>query len=110
MTLVDLLLSDTSYPDGALVLEAGCGVGAQTITLAKNTPRASIISVDISDISVKQAEQKVRDAGFTNVQFRQVISSTCHFAAQTFDHVFVCFVLEHLNDPVLALKKLKDIS
>ena len=29
-TLVQLLHSDTSYPAGSLVLEAGCGVGAQT--------------------------------------------------------------------------------
>jgi trans-aconitate methyltransferase len=106
-TLVDLLHSDTSYPDGALVLEAGCGVGAQTVTLAKNSPGASIVSVDISDISVKQAEQKVRDAGFTNVQFRQGDIFNLPFPAQSFDHVFVCFVLEHLNDPALALKRLK---
>jgi SAM-dependent methyltransferase len=106
-TLVDLLHSDTSYPEGSLVLEAGCGVGAQTVTLAKNSPSASIVSVDISDISVKQAEEKVREAGFTNVQFRQGDIFNLPFAAQSFDHVFVCFVLEHLNDPVLALKKLK---
>lgn len=106
-TLVDLLHSDTLYPDGSLVLEAGCGVGAQTVTLAKNSPGASIVSVDISDISVKQAEQKVRDAGFTNVTFRQGDIFNLPFEPHTFDHVFVCFVLEHLNDPGLALKKLK---
>lgn len=33
-TLVALLHSDTRYPDGSRVLEAGCGVGAQTVTLA----------------------------------------------------------------------------
>ncbi|MEQ8204514.1 MAG: SAM-dependent methyltransferase, partial [Smithellaceae bacterium] len=37
-TLVELLHSDTTYPAGSRVLEAGCGVGAQTITLAKNSP------------------------------------------------------------------------
>jgi len=33
-TLVDLLHSDTADPPNARVLEAGCGVGAQTVTLA----------------------------------------------------------------------------
>ncbi|MEM6336157.1 MAG: SAM-dependent methyltransferase, partial [Bacteroidota bacterium] len=33
-TLVDLLHGDTRYPDGSTVLEAGCGVGSQTVTLA----------------------------------------------------------------------------
>jgi tRNA A58 N-methylase Trm61 len=46
--LVELLHSDTSYPAGSRVLEAGCGVGAQTVTLARNSPGALITSVDIS--------------------------------------------------------------
>lgn len=29
------------------------------------------------------------------------------FAPQSFDHVFVCFVLEHLKEPIVALQKLK---
>ena len=40
-TLVELLHSDTSYPEGSSVLEAGCGVGAQTVTLAKNSTEAN---------------------------------------------------------------------
>ena len=52
-TLVELLHSDTKYPAGSKVLEAGCGVGAQTITLAKNSPDALITSIDISDVSVE---------------------------------------------------------
>jgi hypothetical protein len=36
--LVELLHADTVYPAGAKVLEAGCGVGAQTVTLASHNP------------------------------------------------------------------------
>jgi len=39
-TLVELLHSDTHYPAGSRILEAGCGVGAQTVTLAANSPEA----------------------------------------------------------------------
>jgi ubiquinone/menaquinone biosynthesis C-methylase UbiE len=31
------------------------------------------------------------------------------FEDETFDHVFICFVLEHLSDPVKALKSLKRV-
>ena len=55
-TLVDLLHSDTSYPEGSSVLEAGCGTGAQTIPLARNSPGARIISVDISAASIAEAQ------------------------------------------------------
>ena len=44
-TLVELLHYDTKYPAGSKVLEAGCGVGAQTVTLAQNSPGAYITSV-----------------------------------------------------------------
>jgi cyclopropane fatty-acyl-phospholipid synthase-like methyltransferase len=39
-TLVELLHSDTAYPAGSRVLEAGCGVGAQTVTLCRRSPDA----------------------------------------------------------------------
>ena len=106
-TLIDLLHSDTAYPAGSLVLEAGCGVGAQTLTLARNSPGASIVSMDISADSILQAEEKIRAAGLANVRFQQGDLYHLPFAAASFDHVFVCFVLEHLSDPGLALQRLK---
>lgn len=106
-TLVDLLHSDTAYPPGSLVLEAGCGVGAQTITLAERSPNARFISVDISADSLAQARQRIDRAGLTNVEFRQADIFALPFAAESFDHVFVCFVLEHLSQPVEALATLK---
>lgn len=106
-TLVDLLHFDTAYPAGAHVLEAGCGVGAQTVTLARNSPGASITAVDISEKSVSEAEQKMIAAGLTNVNFQQGDIFDLPFGPDAFDHVFVCFVLEHLREPRVALQKLK---
>ena len=106
-TLVELLHSDTVYVAGSRVLEAGCGVGAQTVTLAKNSPEALITSFDISEHSVAEARAKVKAAGFTNVRFRQADIFALPFEPASFDHVFVCFVLEHLTRPVEALSALK---
>lgn len=106
-TLVDLLHGDTCYPAGSRVLEAGCGVGAQTVTLAKNSPGALITSIDISETSVAEARRKVEAAGFRNVEFQQADIFNLPFEPESFDHVFVCFVLEHLPRPVDALRILK---
>jgi ubiquinone/menaquinone biosynthesis C-methylase UbiE len=107
-TLVELLHDDTLYPAGSRVLEAGCGVGAQTVTLAKNSPNALITSVDISGTSLVEARKKIAAAGLTNVYFEKADIFNLPFVPEFFDHIFVCFVLEHLSQPVQALKALKE--
>ncbi len=105
-TLVELLHADTAYPPGSTVLEAGCGVGAQTVTLAERSPEARFTSIDVSAESIKQAQHRVEAAGLTNVEFQQADIFDLPFNQESFDHVFVCFVLEHLSQPVEALAAL----
>ncbi len=108
-TLTQLLHFDTVYPAGSRVLEAGCGVGAQTIILARQSPDARITSLDISESSLAAAQQRAQAAGIRNVQFERGDLYHLSFAPGSFDHVFVCFVLEHLPDPVRALAGLKQV-
>jgi SAM-dependent methyltransferase len=108
-TLTNLLHDDTHYPGGSKVLEAGCGIGAQTVILARNSPGAQIISIDISADSLERAKEKVRKEGLTNVTFRQGDIFHLPFGEEQFDHIFVCFVLEHLADPRGALEHLRPL-
>lgn len=108
-TLTDLLHHDTRYPAGSRVLEAGCGVGAQTVTLLKNSPGAQFTCIDCSGASLAEAETRVNEAGYRNAEFRKADIFSLPFAQESFDHVFVCFVLEHLADPEKALASLKDV-
>ncbi len=108
-TLVDLLHSDTAYPPGSTVLEVGCGVGAQTLTLARRSPDAGFTSIDVSAASIAEARQKIDGTGLTNVEFQQADIFALPFDAESFDHVFVCFVLEHLSRPLQALAILKGV-
>ena len=102
-TLTDLLHGDTVYPGGSRVLEAGCGVGAQTAILTANSPAAQFTSVDVSAASLAEARQRVTAP---NVEFREADVFRLPFPDASFDHVFVCFVLEHLADPAAALAAL----
>ncbi|MEW6349236.1 MAG: class I SAM-dependent methyltransferase [Thermodesulfobacteriota bacterium] len=108
-TLVGLLHHDTCYPPGSRVLEVGCGVGAQTVFLARNSPDAEITSIDISPESVNKARASVRDAGMHNVTFQVADLFRMPFVDGSYDHVFVCFVLEHLPRPADALRSLKSL-
>jgi len=105
-TLSELLHHDTRYPAGAKVLEAGCGVGAQTVSLARNSPEAQFVSIDLSAESLDTARARVRDAAIKNVSFQQANILNLPFPQESFDHVFVCFVLEHLSNPGEALASL----
>ena len=97
--LVDLLHADTAYPASSEVLEVGCGVGAQTVTLARRSPHARFTSIDVSAESIAHASARIDAAGLRNVRFLQADLFALPFPAASFDHVFVCFVLEHLARP-----------
>jgi SAM-dependent methyltransferase len=108
-TLADLLHSDTRYPAGSSVLEAGCGIGAQTVILARNSPNAHFTSIDISRASLQQAAAQVSAAGLSNVTFHEGDILGLAFAPASFDHAFVCFVLEHVAQPVDALRAMRPL-
>jgi len=108
-TLAHLLHEGTTYPAGSRILEVGCGVGSQTVFLAANSPRAHFTSVDISEESLAEARQKISQRGFCNVSFQEADIFDLPFENESFDHLFLCFVLEHLPDPESALAVLKNV-
>jgi SAM-dependent methyltransferase len=99
-------------------LEAGCGVGAQTVTLARRSTGARFVSVDISLDSLRQAQKLTASCGLApdspnrglaNVHFQQADIFALPFVEEAFDHLFVCYVLEHLSDPLGALAALRRV-
>ncbi|PZS34950.1 MAG: SAM-dependent methyltransferase [Pseudonocardiales bacterium] len=109
-TLAELLHVGTTFPPGSQVLEVGCGVGAQTVHLVHNSPGAHLAAVDISAVSLTQAKARVaaREPA-ADVQWHRADLFALPFADAAFDHLFVCFVLEHLADPVAALVALRRV-
>jgi ubiquinone/menaquinone biosynthesis C-methylase UbiE len=108
-TLNELLHFDSLFPENSSVLEIGCGVGAQTIILGKKNKSISLTSVDISEVSLMKAKQRCELEDIQNVRFIHADVYNLPFADKSFDHIFVCFFLEHLPAPSLALQKLKKL-
>ncbi|MGY2052853.1 methyltransferase domain-containing protein [Methylobacterium sp. JK268] len=108
--LDDLIHEGITFPKGSTVLEAGCGVGAQTVILSQRHPGIRLTCIDRSEASLAQASAAMASAGLKQPVFRRAdLLRDLPFRDAAFDHVFVCFVLEHLADPVRALRELRRV-
>jgi ubiquinone/menaquinone biosynthesis C-methylase UbiE len=108
-TISDLLHWDSTWKEGSLILEAACGVGAQTRIISQKNPNVNFISIDLSEKSLSTASQAIEALNINNVEFRQADVFNLPFESGSFDHVFVCFLLEHLSNPEIALRELKRV-
>ena len=91
----------------ASVLEVGCGVGAQMQVLLERFPRLRITGVDHS------AEQLARARAVLHEPLRadraELVRGSGYalpFADATFDGAYVIWVLEHLGEPLQALREI----
>lgn len=108
-TLEDLLHGDTRFAPGSTVLEAGCGTGAQTVAVAERNAGIRITAVDLSAPSLTLARERMARAGVGDITFQQADLLALPFAPGSFDHLLLCFVLEHLADPLEALRRLRPL-
>ncbi|MEL6135598.1 MAG: methyltransferase domain-containing protein, partial [Bacteroidota bacterium] len=108
-SISELIHYDSHWDPGSHVLEAGCGVGAQTQIIASQNPEVQFTSVDLSVSSLNQAKENISGSGIQNVSFAQADLYALPYPKGHFDHVFVCFVLEHVKDPEVVLKELKRV-
>jgi ubiquinone/menaquinone biosynthesis C-methylase UbiE len=109
ITLENILHHDSLWGPGETILEAGCGVGAQTQIIAAKNPNSQFVSLDISEASVWEAQNLIESLDIFNVMFLTGDIFNLPFPDEYFNHVFVCFVLEHLSDKTRALKELKRV-
>ncbi len=109
-TVAEYLHYDSIWEEESRILEVGCGVGAQTEIIAQANPKSQFVSIDISANSLEIARAKIEEQQIQNVEFRlQDARKMSKEKDGLFDHVFICFLLEHLSTPVELLKALKHL-
>jgi ubiquinone/menaquinone biosynthesis C-methylase UbiE len=94
---------------GLDLLDVGCGPGTITVDLALAVAPGRVLGVDRSaEVLHKAAELAVaRDAG--NAVFEQADAYDLPYAAGSFDVVHAHQVLQHLADPVAALREMRRV-
>jgi ubiquinone/menaquinone biosynthesis C-methylase UbiE len=92
---------------GAQVLDVGCGPGTITIDIARRVTPGQVVGIDASPDIIEQAR---RDAeGVHNVEFFVGDVYALDFPDHSFDVVHAHQVLQHVPDPVGALREMRRV-
>lgn len=89
------------------LLDVGCGPGSITLDLASRV--GQVEGVDASEQAVAVAEAARVDAGVGNVVFRRGDATALPYDDATFDVAYAHQVLQHLVDPVAALREMRRV-
>lgn len=108
LILKDSVFRGVHFSDSKHILEVGCGVGAQSEVLLSLFPKVKITAIDISKSQVAKAESYYSKHPMKDqINFRVADATQLPFEDSIFDGVFLCWILEHLSDPVGALKEIR---
>ena len=86
-------LSDAALPQGARVLEVGCGTGAVSRVLATWPGVGEMIGVDPSPVFVAKAQELAE--GLSTVTFQEADGRSLPFADNAFDAMVFHTTLYH---------------
>jgi ubiquinone/menaquinone biosynthesis C-methylase UbiE len=95
---------------GARLLDVGCGPGTVTIDLAARLGTGEVVGVDTSSAVVEIAQKAAAEAGAANVTFRVADAYELPFPDDAFDIVHAHQVLQHLTDPIAALREMRRVT
>jgi ubiquinone/menaquinone biosynthesis C-methylase UbiE len=99
--MLQTYLTDMALPQGARVLEVGCGTGAVTRVLAAWPGVGEIIGVDPSSVFVAKAWELA--GGLSTVGFQEADGRSLPFADDVFDAVVFHPTLCHVPEPEVML-------
>lgn len=94
---------------GMSVIDCGCGPGSITADLATIVAPGAAVGMDIEPRQLEAAERLANDRGVTNLNFQQGSVYEIPFPDASFDVAVAHFVLEHVRDPLRALREMRRV-
>ncbi|MET9696332.1 class I SAM-dependent methyltransferase [Streptomyces sp. NPDC006529] len=106
--------NSAAYLTGALrpgmsVLDVGCGPGTITADLAELVAPGRVTAVDAAEDVVAQARAYAQERGLRDIVFATADVHALDFPDDSFDVVHAHQVLQHVGDPVRALREMRRV-
>lgn len=106
--LESFVYQDLQLPARGTLLEVGCGVGAQTQIILKRRPQLKVMGVDLSEDQLEVAHAILKTPiKKGRVELLQQNAMRLQLPRSDYNGAFLCWFLEHVPDPVAALKSVR---
>src|SRR5512143_3452508 len=94
---------------GMRLLDCGCGMGALTASLARHLAPGEVIGIDREPSQIDAARAWAAEKGVGNVRFDLGNIFEIPFPDASFEAVFAYTVLEHVRDPLQAMREMRRV-
>jgi SAM-dependent methyltransferase len=94
---------------GMRLLDCGCGPGSITLGLAQAVAPGEVVGVDRGPAELEAARALAAERGVTNVRFQEANVYALPFPDASFDATFAHALLQHLRDPLAALREMRRV-
>lgn len=93
------------------LLEIGCGVGAQTDILLRRLPDLHVTGLDASPTNLARAAAHLKSLPWARGRWDLIRGDAAKlaFGADSFDSAFLCWILEHVADPMQVLSEARRV-
>lgn len=95
---------------GASILDVGCGPGTITVDLAQTVTPGVVTGIDTSAKVLEAARDLAKRQDVTNIEFVEADVYSLPFDDNSFDVVHAHQVLQHLTDPIAALREMRRVT
>ena len=101
------IVEEAKVEPGMDVLDVACGTGEPAISLASlMNGRGRVIGIDVSAEPLKLAEERARQRGLTNIEFRQADAHQLPFPDHSFDRISSRLGVMFFSDAVGAFREM----
>ncbi len=106
----EVIFPQIDFGSAKSIIEVGSGVGAQTKILLERFPHLNIQCVDASKTQVARARQELENemkSGRVKIDAGDALH--LKYKDNAFDGAFICWLLEHVQNPVEILEEVKRV-